>query len=134
MDIRGDNYRWELKLTNEVPVDLSANLGAGQATLDLSGMKLTRLEGNAAVGQIIVTLPEGSGYSGRLSTAIGEIVVRVPRGQAVNIRLERAITGVNIADGFRQDGNTITNPSGSGTPVNLAINNAIGSIRVEYIR
>lgn len=125
------NYLWDVKLNDTIPTDLTVSLGAGEGNIDLTGLKVTNLDGNLAVGQMTVTLPAG-GASGKLSSAVGEIIVRVPRGQAVNIHVSRAITALEVGDGFRQDGNTVTNPNASGTPIDLTVSNAIGGVRVEY--
>src|SRR5579864_7412290 len=39
-------YRWDLELSNKVPMDLEAHFGAGQARLDLGSLQLRGVEVN----------------------------------------------------------------------------------------
>jgi hypothetical protein len=129
------NITWGIKLNDTVPTSLDVNCVAGQCSVDLTGMEITSLNNNLGVGQTIVTLPEGGGFSGKIGAAVGEIVVRVPRSQAVNLNLESAITAVDLANGFQREGNTVTNTNAKeGAPIDLTLNSVIGSIRVEYAR
>ena len=63
--------RWDLALSQSVPLDLSIDLGAGESDIDLRGLKLERLEIDMGVGEVKLNLrgPAGRRASGSRSTA-----------------------------------------------------------------
>lgn len=130
----GSNFVWDLKFSSSTPTDMKVNMGAGDARLDLSTIKLSGLNYNMGVGQVIVVLPSTGGYSASVGEAVGSMIVRVPRDLPINIRVSRAITGLSVENGFTRNGSLVQNAGAGGTPVELSINNAIGSIVIEYIK
>ncbi|HEX9012756.1 MAG TPA: DUF5668 domain-containing protein [Anaerolineaceae bacterium] len=126
------HYLWDFQLNEKVPTDLSISLGAGQAQVDLTNLDTKSFALNVGVGQTIVTLPNNSDFNGKINTAVGEVVLRVPRNLPVTIRADRAITALSVQSGFQQDGGTITSSGSGGTPAQVSIGTAIGTVRVEY--
>jgi hypothetical protein len=59
------HYEWDLRLSREVPIDLSITLGAGEGDLNLSELNLSRLEYKGGV-------PRGLGLAA--STLISEVL------------------------------------------------------------
>ena len=49
-------YRWDLQLSNKVPMELAVHFGAGQARLDLGSLQLREVELNMGVGQLEMDL------------------------------------------------------------------------------
>ncbi len=49
-------YRWDLQLSNKVPLDLIVHFGAGQARLDLGSLMLRGVELDMGVGQLDMDL------------------------------------------------------------------------------
>ncbi len=43
---------WDVKLNEELPLDVTANLGAGEANLDLGKMNLNRVEMSIGAGKV----------------------------------------------------------------------------------
>lgn len=130
---RNNQYRWDFRLSDKTPTDLEVNLGAGEQLVNLAGLDLKTLKVNIGVGQSTVTLPEKGGFNGNMNVAVGELVVRVPRNLPITIHLASALTSVNVAPGFNQNGNTVTSPGSGGAPAELTLSSAIGELRVEYL-
>src|SRR5262245_5204995 len=74
-------YEWDLRLNREVPVDLTAELGAGSATLDLGGLTMKSVNVSMGVGELKMDLrgqPKND-YSVHISGGVGEATVRLPQ-------------------------------------------------------
>ena len=48
--------KWDLKLNNDIPIELIVNSGASKSNLDLKGLNLSGLEVNAGVGDMTIDL------------------------------------------------------------------------------
>jgi hypothetical protein len=136
--IRGFNTgnqenRWDLRLSDKIPLDLRVQLGAGEGTLRLSGMAVRRLEVNVGAGQLNLDLRGGwdENFEGTIRGGVGEAVVRLPREVGVRVRASGGIGGVE-AEGLEKEGEYYINEAygKSGVRVRLDISGGIGEIRL----
>src|SRR5439155_1021842 len=56
VSFRNTVYTWELKLTDQLPLDITAKLGAGEANLELGRMNLQHVAVNIGAGSLKVDL------------------------------------------------------------------------------
>jgi hypothetical protein len=113
--IQGENLRWDIGLSPDVPLDLSVDASTGKSDLDLSGIELeqfqydastgastiilpasaeeykTQLE--ASTGAMTVVLPEESNLTVRLDGSTGKVTFDVPDGAAIKIEVRNGGTG-----------------------------------------
>jgi hypothetical protein len=101
---------WDLTLNKDTPTDLTFNMGAGEANLDLSNLSITSLKVNGAVGKVMVVLPQKGNYSAQVNGAIGEIVLVIPKGLSARVTANNAIAGLQVQGDLIQDGKIITTP------------------------
>lgn len=87
---------WDIGLNDTVPLALHLSTGVGQATLDLTGLQVTRLELNTGVGQTLLTLPNEGRLDVDIRGGVGETVITVPRGLAVRIRASQGLGNVSV--------------------------------------
>jgi hypothetical protein len=136
-----DSNRWDLKLSPEVALDLDIRTGAGDQIIDLSGLKITRLSVNLAVGSAQVTLPASGSFSGEIKGAVGEIIVWVPRGALARFSFDTALTSVSVPPEWGSAGSILaghqvfTTPgaSSSSQVMDLSIGEAVGSVSIRYL-
>ncbi|MBC7093543.1 hypothetical protein H5T53_06025 [Candidatus Bipolaricaulota bacterium] len=105
-----DRSRTAVELTPSVPIALGVALGAGTASLDLSGLNLTELIVRAGDGTATVTLPARGQLQATLVGGSGEVTVRIPGGRAARIRVEPGAGRVDVIGGFLHEGVTYTSP------------------------
>ena len=86
-------YNWNIGLSPQVPIDLKTSIGAGSMDIDLSGLQISNLQVDVAVGSATVTLPEKGRFQAKMSGAIGQLVVIVPRGMQVRIQADNGLAG-----------------------------------------
>ena len=135
ISIPGDRGRWNwvLGVTPAVPLDLKVAMGAGEMEVDLTGLNLSDLKIDMAVGSATVTLPAQGNFKGSVKSAIGEIVILVPSGMAVRIRADAGLSSVNVPPGYQNQDKIYTSPGydGAQNRVDLEVGQAIGSISVQ---
>ncbi len=72
---------WDLHLSNKTPMEMEVNMGAGRATLTLSGMALNRLELNMGAGETTVDLTGDwkKNLSAEINGGVGKATIRLPK-------------------------------------------------------
>jgi len=97
--------RWDLQLSNKVPMDLAVHFGAGQARLDLGSMQLRGVELNMGVGQMDMDLrgKVRHSYNVTIHGGIGEATVRLPADAGIYAEARGGIGSINVR-GLRHEG------------------------------
>jgi hypothetical protein len=131
-DLADYRYEWNLRLNDDVPMDLDVNVGAGETNLKLGSLSLTSLDVAGGAGEIMVDL-SGSSSLTRLDVAggagaltvdltgawqndleatigggVGKRILILPRDTGVRVRVEVGIGGVD-ATGMTKEGEYYTN-------------------------
>jgi hypothetical protein len=99
---------WDLKMNEDVPVDLVVNAGASETDLDLKGIQLSSLEVNAGVGEITVDLGGDwkESFKARISSGVGKMTVILPKDIGVRINANKGI-GSSSFDNLISKGNGV---------------------------
>src|SRR5882757_4832917 len=102
--------QWNLRLSNDIPLELEMKMGAGQADLDLTGDRKNDL---------IADLQGG----------VGQVTIRLPRKVGVVVHASGGIGSVD-AHGLRHDDGEYTNEAYGKTPatIRLTVQGGIGQI------
>jgi hypothetical protein len=101
---RGDH--WDLALSPQVALALEADIGAGDATIDLTGLDVTSLQVKTGAGRSTIILPAEGRFDAQITGGVGQLVVEIPREMAAQIRINRGLGGSDISRRFgQQDGN-----------------------------
>lgn len=153
-----DNYRneWDLRFNNDVPMDMSIDLGAGRTALSLGSLSLTGLDINAGAGGVSLDLSGsrsltrldfkmGAGeidldLSGKwkddldasLQGGVGEMTLILPSEVGVRAVVNTGIGGVDTS-GLNKDGNIYTNDAYgvSDVTLNIDIDGGVGQINLD---
>jgi hypothetical protein len=126
-------YEWELDLNADVPLDLVANLGAGEVTLELGRMNLGRVDVNIGAGEVDMDLrgEPRRDYSVFIRGGVGETTVRLPRGARIEATAVKGLGGINV-EGLERRGDVWTSPdpAGSAVTVRVDVKGGIGEINL----
>jgi hypothetical protein len=150
-------YRWDVALNNEVPTDLTVNMGVGGGQLLLEDLTLTRLELNTGAGGAEIRLGDSSpeavlvragvgGFSLNLGqgwrndaditieTGVGGAEIFYPAEVGIRVQAETGLGGLE-APGFTAEGNVYTNDTygSSDITLNLTINGGVGGVSLTPI-
>jgi hypothetical protein len=99
---RGDE--WDLRLSPKVGLSLEVDVGAGSATIDLTGLDIRNLHVAAGAGQSTVTLPQEGDFSATVSSGVGRLVLEIPKEMAARVRVDRGLSALDISRRFDRDG------------------------------
>jgi hypothetical protein len=75
-DLDDYRYEWDLRLNDDVPMDMQVNMGAGRSSLQLGTLSLTSLEVTRGAGEVVIDL-SGSTSLTRLNVGGGAGAITV---------------------------------------------------------
>ncbi|MFQ5816391.1 MAG: toast rack family protein [Terriglobia bacterium] len=130
----GTRYEWDLRLNDDVLMELSVELGAGRADLILGSLSLTDLEIKTGAGDTILDLTGDwkTDLRARIRGGVGRATVRLPRDVGVWVDAKAGIGGIN-ATGLKRDGSAYVNDAYGESDVTLRIDikGGVGQINLE---
>ena len=126
-------YRWDLRLNDTVPLDVVADLGAGQARMDMGSLNLRSVAVNMGVGELRLDLrghPKRD-YDVQVNGGVGHAMVYVPSDVGIDAYATGGIGHIS-ARGLEKDGSHWRNPGHENAPVNihLDVKGGIGDIEL----
>jgi len=123
--------QWNLRFSNDVPLELKVEMGAGRGQLRLRDMPVTRLEMSMGAGQadLDLTGDRKSDLVADLEGGVGQVTVRLPRKVGVVVRASGGIGAVD-AHGLRHQDGEYTNEAYGKTPatIRLTVQGGVGQI------
>jgi hypothetical protein len=147
---------WDLRLAENVALDLKIELGAGHGTLELGNLSLGSLDINAGAGELEIDLTGapsvtklnmkiGAGsvrmdltgewkadLDATIQGGIGSTTLRLPDDIGVRVTVKSGFGSIN-AEGFIRDGEAYVNEAFGSSKVTLFINiqTGLGEINLE---
>ncbi len=133
----GLRYDWDVALPSDLPLELSVNMGAGEADLDLRGTKLREIRVNLGAGDSTIDLSGAwdDDITGEINAGAGSLTLKVPADVGVRIVGYRDGLGSYRADGFEQDGDALVNDAYESAEVrfDLVLRRGLGDVTIETI-
>jgi len=124
---------WDLAFTDEVPLDLRVEMGAGQGNLKLRGVDVTNVELHVGAGQLVMDLtgPRKSDLNVSVKGGVGQVTVRLPKDVGVTAHATGGIGAVR-AEGLHKNDGDYTNDAYGKTPqkISLDVQGGIGEIEL----
>lgn len=132
--MRNSDNIWKLKLSDQVPLELEVDVGAGQGNLNLAKVDLTRLELNIGAGQANVDLTgeRAKDLEANIHGGVGEAVVRLPKNIGVVATVHGGLGSVDT-HGLKEEDGEYTNAVYGKAPntIHLTVEGGIGHIKLE---
>jgi len=126
-------HLWELRLNEDVPMDLSVKVGAGEGRLELGNLSLHSLDIEMGAGELKLDLTghPRNDIDVRVRGGVGEATVRLPRRARLEVEAHGGI-GEITARGLTKRGDLWVNePSGdSAATMHVSVNGGIGGINL----
>jgi len=123
--------RWDIRLSNEVPIELNVKLGAGESKLNLQEINLKSLEIDMGVGELTLDLTgeHKQNLGVKIDGGVGSGTIYLPENVGVRVKVDGGLGSVH-ADGFARSENVYTNDAygKSNISLDLKIEAGIGSI------
>lgn len=125
--------RWNLRLSDDVPVDLHVTLGAGKCNLNLAGLSLRSVEVEMGAGNLDLDLTGDweRNFEVTVRGGVGEATVLVPRDVGVIAKAGGGLGNVS-ARGLSKRGDHYVNSAYDESPITiqLDIKGGIGEIKL----
>jgi hypothetical protein len=126
-------YKWDLRLNNDTPVDMVTQLGAGEAQMNLGSVNLRSLRVNMGVGSLRLDL-RGSPRSDcdiQIHGGVGEAVVLLPKKAGISATAKGGIGEIQV-EGLERRGERWVNPARehAAVEIHLEITGGVGDIRL----
>jgi hypothetical protein len=125
---------WDVHLNNKAPMEMTVNMGAGRATLTLTGLALSRLELNMGAGETTIDLTGDwkKDLSAQIHGGVGKATIRLPRDVGVHVVARGGLGSINASD-FQKQGDAYVNDVYGKSPVTLQIEveGGVGEIDLE---
>jgi uncharacterized protein DUF2154 len=135
--ITGDaRNEWEVRFNDEVPTDLSVQMGAGESDLDLDSLTLEGLKLQMGAGKTTVDLTGdyAKGYDARIQGGVGEATVMLPSGVGVEAKAQGGLGKIN-AEGLERVGDSYVNEAYGESDITLHVDvqGGVGEINLEVV-
>jgi hypothetical protein len=126
--------RWDISLSETIPIDLTIEMGAGQGILDLRDIQLSALDIDGGVGELSLDI---SGERDRdldvdIDGGVGSATIYLPEDIGVNVHVDGGIGSVNAPDMIKRNGLYTNDAFGkSDVTITVRIDAGIGSIDLK---
>jgi len=127
---------WNLRLSDDVPLDLRVELGVGKSRLEIGSLSLTGLNIQTGVGEALVDLTGDwkKDLDARIEGGIGELTLRLPDHIGLRIEAEKGIGSIRATGLKKVDNAYINNAFGKAeVTLRLRIQAGIGEINLEPV-
>src|SRR5262245_50507680 len=116
------HYKWNLHLSDSVPIDVAAHLGAGEARMNLGTVSLRSLEVNMGVGQLKLDLrgKPARDYNVNIHGGVGQATVYLPRDVRIEANAKGGIGNISVR-GLEKRGGVWVNPAYEHAPVTIHV-------------
>lgn len=132
-ELRSNEATWDLGLNPRVPMNLTADTGAGTAVLDLQRLHITTLEVNIGVGTTTLTVPAQGRVQAQVNGGVGATTIIIPAGVAAQITTATGLGAVNVLGEYQRADNVYRSPGydSAANRVDLRVSGGVGSITIR---
>ena len=126
-------YDWDLRFSDELPLDLSVHFGAGHAQLDLGGLDLSRVAIEMGVGQLQMDLrgiPKRD-YAVNVQGGVGEADIKLPNNVGIEATASGGIGEINVRGLTKEAGRWVNEAfHRPGVKIRVEVEGGVGAIHL----
>jgi hypothetical protein len=126
-------YDWDVRLNDQIPIDLDVHFGAGQAQLDLGGLNLRRVNVEMGVGQVQMDLRGAPKHDYNVSVqgGVGEAELKLPKDVGIEATASGGIGEISVR-GLNKEGGRWVNDAfkGPGVKLRVQVTGGVGAIHL----
>jgi len=130
----GISLVWSLGLQRDIPLVLELEMGANEAQVDLSEMKVSLLRLKSGASSTDLTLPADAGFTRvEVSSGAASITIRIPAGVAARTQARSSLSSINVdTTSFPLSGYVYQAPDyeTAANKVDLSVEMEVGSLTV----
>jgi hypothetical protein len=124
---------WELRLNEDVPMDVSVKMGAGESILDLGNVALRSLNVEMGVGELKLNLTghPRNNVDVQINGGVGEATVRLPSRARLEVEAHGGIGSITTSGLTKRDDLWVNEPAGEAVAtMHVNVNGGIGGIHL----
>jgi len=125
---------WNLRLGNDIPMELNIEMGAGQSQVNVGDLALSRLDMKIGAGQIIADLTGDwkKDLEADIRGGVGNALILLPDDVGVRVHARGGIGSIK-AGSLKRDGEEYSNDLYGKSPINLRldVSGGVGSIELR---
>jgi len=128
--------RWQVKLTDRLPVRLNIDCGAARLRLNLADIRLERFNIDCGASEIDLTIgvkcPRVNGY---IDCGVSHVDIRIPRGAGLRVHRDVAISSFRSGEiDLRKRGSyhETENFEDAAVQINLDVDAGVSALRISY--
>jgi len=125
--------QWDLRLNNQIPVDLLAHFGVGQASMNLGDLDLRSLDIHMGVGHVNLDLrgnPKHD-YDVPIEGGVGQATVHLPRDAGIYAEAKGGVGSISVTGLEKVGGRWINRARDRASAIiHLDIRGGVGNIRL----
>jgi hypothetical protein len=132
--LRRPRYNWDVRLGEQVVMDLDVQLGAGRSDLVLAGLDLSALNVETGAGESTIDLRGdwSRSFDASVSTGAGKVVIILPATTGVSIDSSMGLGMLDVDGLTRRDGVWVNDVYGtSDVTLNLIVAAGAGKIELR---
>lgn len=116
-------YDWNVRLNDKVPMDISAEFGAGKARMNLGSLDLRSVHVEMGVGEVQLDLrgKPTRDYSVDVQGGVGKATIYLPADVGISAKAAGGIGHIRV-DGLEKRGDRYINPAHENSPVTIHLN------------
>jgi hypothetical protein len=84
--LSGRALHWDVGISADIPVDLRLDTGASRSKVDLSALRIRRLELHTGASETSIRLPAAGASTVRVEAGVASVTLEVPAGVAARIK------------------------------------------------
>ena len=125
---------WSLRFAKDVPLDLDLNMGAGEGTLSLQGLDVTRLQVEMGAGQLNLDLTgdRKKDLQADIHGGVGHAIIRLPKNVGVRVHASGGIGSIDT-HGLKREGDEYVNDAygKSQVTIKMTVEGGVGEITLN---
>jgi hypothetical protein len=129
----GSHNTWNLRFSNDVPLDLKVEMGAGEGRFHLRDVPLTNFTLEMGAGHVDVDLSgdRKNDLDADIEGGVGQATIRLPKNVGVIVHASGGI-GAVAARGLKHDGDDYVNDAYGRTPatIHVKVEGGVGEIEL----
>ncbi len=134
--VRGQQgIRWDVSLTDEIPLQLRFHTGACEAHLNFNDLKVTDLVLETGASSTDIVLPAKAGFTRvKVESGVAHVKLHVPQGVAASIKESSGLSGIKVdTTRFIQDGHTYQSAdyATAANKVEILYEGGVGSVEIN---
>ncbi len=135
INVGNGSEKWEVNLTNKIPIDINVSAGAGDLMLDLEGLKVDDLNIDAGLGQISIRYPDYNNET-EISAGASNIKLVIPEETAFRIETSTVLNNMNFDEvGLIKVQDDIYQSMNYGeveNKIKIKLSTSVGNIKVQH--